>query len=110
MVLIDFAMPGLTGADAAERIRAIRPKLPILLITGYADADHLPGVEGRFATLQKPFRGAQLAELLPTMLLDDDDPTMPADKASVVSFQRVRKAGRDQLAAPLAPFSRRDIG
>ena len=106
LVLIDFAMPGMTGADAGERIRAIRPNLPILVITGYAEADHLPGVEGRFPTLQKPFRGTQLAELLPT-LLPSVPTAMSAEAASVLSFPRARRTGRE---APVEPFSRRDLG
>ncbi len=113
MALIDFAMPGLTGADAGERMRAIRPGLPILVITGYADAEHLPGVEGRFPTLQKPFRGAQLAELLPTLLPDQSRPAgTAADRLSVVAFQPARLRARDSGAAPmpLHPFSRRDLG
>ncbi len=107
IVLIDFAMPGLTGADAGERMRAIRPNLPILVITGYADPDQLPGVEGRFPTLQKPFRGAQLAELLPTLLSASSQPATPP-QTSVVSL-RARRNGRESVP-PLQPFSQRDIG
>ena len=86
IVIIDFAMPGITGADAADQILAIRPNIPILLITGYAGADHLPGVGDRFPTLQKPFRGADLAKLLPTLLPSGAKPE-PAP-ASVVAFKR----------------------
>ena len=83
LVVVDFAMPGINGADTAEQIRAIRPHIPVLLITGYADADLLPGVEGRFPTLQKPFRSAHLAELLPTLLAASRQP----DPNSVVAFK-----------------------
>ena len=104
LVLIDFAMPGMTGADAGEQMRAFRPNLPILVITGHAEADHLPGVEGRFPTLQKPFRGAQLAELLAAMLSQPAH-AIPIEHHSIVSFQRVRR-GREQT---IEPFSHCDI-
>jgi CheY-like chemotaxis protein len=114
LVIIDFAMPGLTGADAGERMLAIRPGLPILVITGYADADELPGVGGRFPSLQKPFRGAQLAETL-SSLVADSSPHAPTDvadhnqAASVLSFPRPRPRPRE-AESPIMPFSRRDIG
>ncbi|HZZ37260.1 MAG TPA: response regulator [Caulobacteraceae bacterium] len=37
VVLADFAMPGMNGADLAMRLAAARPGLPVLLITGFAD-------------------------------------------------------------------------
>ena len=37
LVITDQAMPGLTGAQLAGRIRAEWPDLPVLLATGFAD-------------------------------------------------------------------------
>ncbi len=37
MMITDYAMPGMTGLQLAEEARALRPDLPILLATGYAD-------------------------------------------------------------------------
>jgi len=58
-IVTDYAMPGLTGADLARRLKERRPTLPILLITGYAtlsdaEAAGLPRIA-------KPFRAAELA-------------------------------------------------
>ncbi|GAB0058827.1 Sensor histidine kinase RcsC [Candidatus Magnetaquicoccaceae bacterium FCR-1] len=33
-VITDYAMPGMTGVELATRIRAIRPDLPVILLTG----------------------------------------------------------------------------
>ncbi|MFV0490250.1 MAG: PAS domain-containing protein [Pseudorhodobacter sp.] len=41
LLVTDFDMPGLTGAELAERIRAVAPELPIVLVTALA------GVAGR---------------------------------------------------------------
>jgi len=59
-VLTDYVMPGKNGADLIREIRQIRPDMPILLITGYADAaqDVPPDV----ARLAKPYRSAELID------------------------------------------------
>lgn len=37
LVLADFAMPEMSGGELAKAIRAMRPTLPVILITGYLD-------------------------------------------------------------------------
>ena len=37
LLITDYAMPGMTGLQLAEEARRLRPGLPILLATGYAD-------------------------------------------------------------------------
>jgi signal transduction histidine kinase len=54
LVIADFAMPGLNGAELAEKMAARRPELPVLLVTGYADPKRL-GEAWRGAILTKPF-------------------------------------------------------
>jgi FixJ family two-component response regulator len=34
-------MPGLNGEELAREVRSLQPNLPILIISGYADADGL---------------------------------------------------------------------
>lgn len=34
-VVLDYAMPGLNGAEVATRLRALRPEVPILLLSAY---------------------------------------------------------------------------
>jgi signal transduction histidine kinase len=60
-VVLDFAMPGLNGADLAKELRARRPGVPILFATGYADADALSDTPDDHIVL-KPFRANDLAE------------------------------------------------
>ena len=37
LVLTDLTMPGLTGLELSERVKKIRPDIPIILFTGYSD-------------------------------------------------------------------------
>ena len=54
LVIADYAMPGLNGAELAERVARVRPGLPVLLVTGYADPKRL-GEAWRGPLLTKPF-------------------------------------------------------
>jgi signal transduction histidine kinase/CheY-like chemotaxis protein len=61
LILIDFAMPGMSGAEVARRVQAKRPALPILFITGFADRTALAGVS-EAQIVGKPFLDDELAE------------------------------------------------
>ena len=59
LLITDYSMPGMTGAQLARLARDIRADLPVLLATGYAE---LPdGSDGEFARLNKPYQQEQLA-------------------------------------------------
>lgn len=36
-IVLDHAMPGITGVELAERIRSLKPDIPMVLISGYVD-------------------------------------------------------------------------
>ena len=58
-VVTDYRMPGLSGAQLAQQLNSRDPNLPVLVVSGYAEADRIePGVP----RLCKPFRLAELAE------------------------------------------------
>jgi FixJ family two-component response regulator len=58
-------MPGkVSGIDLAELLRERRPRLPVVLATGYTDQRaKLPGVQ----VLAKPYEIGQLVELLSSL-------------------------------------------
>ena len=70
LVLLDWAMPELNGGEVFHRLRAMRPDLPVLLVTGQADAAGTAAVlaEARVASLIKPFDRRQLATALATLV------------------------------------------
>jgi CheY-like chemotaxis protein len=54
LVLADFAMPEMSGGELAKAIRAVRPTLPIILMTGYRDLDILKKFND-WRIISKPF-------------------------------------------------------
>jgi CheY-like chemotaxis protein len=69
LLLLDYAMPGMHGADLACEVRRRHPELPIVFVTGYAQTDQLERALGKDApVLRKPFTVAQLARILSEQL------------------------------------------
>ena len=66
LLISDTVMPGLGGRELAAIAHTLRPRLPILLITGYATGD-VPAGSPNFPTLRKPFDRAALAAALATL-------------------------------------------
>jgi len=58
LVVTDYKMPGLSGAQLAQQLTARSPNLPVLVVSGYAEAD---GIQPGTPRLCKPFRQAELA-------------------------------------------------
>ncbi|MGZ6049346.1 MAG: response regulator [Phenylobacterium sp.] len=67
LLLLDFAMPGMNGAEVAREVHARRPGLPILFVTGYADTEALAAA-GDDGILRKPFVERDLAAKLRSAL------------------------------------------
>ncbi len=65
LMLVDFAMPGMNGAELAGAARKLHPALPIVFVTGFAETDQLEGALGPGApVLRKPFGMDELAEMV----------------------------------------------
>ena len=68
VLVTDLAMPRMTGLELIPRLRAERPDLPVVVMTGYLPPDGqavLDGAgKGRMALLMKPFAPSQLLDAL----------------------------------------------
>lgn len=62
LVLTDYAMPGMTGGELAALVKQVRPAVPVVFITGYADTDVL-GLNDS-TVIQKPFTEQDLRTAL----------------------------------------------
>ncbi|MEO6945974.1 MAG: ATP-binding protein [Nitrobacter sp.] len=66
LLITDYSMPRMTGAQLASAARALRPDLPILLATGYAELPSQQEID--LPRLAKPYQQAQLATELAKVL------------------------------------------
>ncbi|TCA29597.1 PAS domain-containing hybrid sensor histidine kinase/response regulator [Rhizobium leguminosarum bv. viciae] len=74
LVITDYSMPGMTGAQLAQAARDIHPALPIVLATGYAD---LPaGTDIDLPRLGKPYNQAQLAKEIAKAMASETVPLL----------------------------------
>jgi CheY-like chemotaxis protein len=64
LVLTDYLMPGMTGAELARAARERYPDLPVLVATGYADMAAIQAALGEGTVLKKPFQLAELAAVV----------------------------------------------
>jgi signal transduction histidine kinase len=83
VVVTDYAMPGMTGVELARQIQEVRPGLPIILATGYADLPNAddPGLP----RLAKPYRREDLARMLAKLV-------GPEATANVVPISGAKRA------------------
>jgi len=61
LIIVDFLMPGMNGAEVIAAVREQYPHLPIIMATGYADMQAVEKVIGLDAVLRKPFQISDLA-------------------------------------------------
>jgi CheY-like chemotaxis protein len=70
LVITDVVMPDLDGVDLVDRLRKLRPDLPVLYISGYSDRaivrENVLETEDPF--LQKPFSNATLTSMVRSLL------------------------------------------
>ena len=67
VLVTDHLMPGITGVHLARRVREQRPGMPVLLVSGFAEAE---GVTATMPRLIKPFRQVELAARLIALMAE----------------------------------------
>ena len=60
LLIVDFAMPSMSGIEVLERARAKRSEIRAAFMTGYADQPHLNGKSENELVIRKPFTADQL--------------------------------------------------
>jgi two-component system cell cycle sensor histidine kinase/response regulator CckA len=61
LLVTDLSMPGMTGVELANRVRAIAPEIGVLFVSGFADRHFGPGERDGADVLEKPFTPSALA-------------------------------------------------
>ena len=69
VVVLDLAMPRMNGEEAMREMREMRPEVPIVLSSGYAEPAETAAycAEGNTQFIQKPYPPTRLIQLLRTM-------------------------------------------
>jgi CheY-like chemotaxis protein len=72
LLMTDYAMPRMNGGQLAAAARALRPDLPVLLATGYAELP--PGSSLALPRIGKPYQQEQLATAIDRLLREAATP------------------------------------
>jgi signal transduction histidine kinase len=68
LILLDVAMPGMSGVEVARQVQLKHPTIPILFVTGYVDKTILGHVSDD-SIIKKPFIGEELIEKVGAALI-----------------------------------------
>lgn len=68
LVVLDFAMPGMSGSEVARRLRADDAGLRVLVVTGFAESAAFDTIPGAVSVLRKPFESRELLRRVAEML------------------------------------------
>jgi PAS domain S-box-containing protein len=60
LLVTDIVMPGMTGMEIADRLRARHPALKVLFMSGYAERERVRKLDEREQFIPKPFVPAEL--------------------------------------------------
>ncbi|HEY1143657.1 MAG TPA: response regulator [Sphingomicrobium sp.] len=81
LVITDVMMPVMNGAELAREIKRMRPGLPVLFATGYADIEEFGTDLDGSNLVRKPFRMAELASHISEALELNREGVVDLDKA-----------------------------
>ncbi|TWO73109.1 response regulator [Caenimonas sedimenti] len=68
LMVVDYAMPDMTGAEVISQARVLVGNLPVILATGYADMAAVERLAGKPTILRKPFDIAALGDAVSAAL------------------------------------------
>jgi two-component system response regulator FixJ len=97
-ILLDVRLPGMTGTELLEKIRAQNIYIPVILLTGHADVPLTVAAmkTGAADVLQKPFRDQTLIERVKTGLTKWD-------------YWKKFQTERQFIAPKVASLTRREV-
>jgi CheY-like chemotaxis protein len=71
LVVLDFVMPSLSGAEVAQRMREQAPDQKILFVSGYSETEAIRGIAPNAPLLPKPFRADALMKAVQQALTSE---------------------------------------
>jgi CheY-like chemotaxis protein len=71
LILLDLAMPGLSGQETLKQLREINPAVKVILSSGYSEEEITTEFDFAKDFLQKPYNIDRLIELVDQYLSSD---------------------------------------
>ena len=87
LVLMDIEMPGISGLDAIQRVKAMHPNIPVIIMTAFGTTERVIAAMkyGAFEYIEKPFDIERLKKLVAEALeikhLTDVEPATSENRA-----------------------------
>ena len=109
--LVDYSLPDLCGGELYDQIRAVDPKLPVMILTGHPNLETAVNLmkEGIRDYLSKPFSLREISARIRTVLksveresaeasrLDPDPGAAPVSEGYIFGNSRAMQAVEDQI-------------
>jgi DNA-binding NtrC family response regulator len=95
LVLMDIEMPGLNGLEAIQRVKAMHPQLPVIIITAFGTSERVIAAMkyGAYDYLEKPFDVDRLKALITEALemkrLSDEDDSLEIRAADTHTGEQI---------------------
>jgi CheY-like chemotaxis protein len=104
VVFTDIRMPGMSGLEVAERVKASQPWLPVVIVTGFGTADYeaRAAAAGVSSFLHKPL-SPEMIEGCARQALLELDAALPAEPATA-AIEEVAPAQPQSTAKNIALF------
>lgn len=101
VVFTDIKMPGMSGIEVAERIKATQPWLPVVIVTGYGTDENEARAEaaGVSGFLRKPLSPEMIEGSAAKALLDRDRPEAAPEKAEAAVLAQPAPAKPEMRSA-----------
>lgn len=90
LVIMDYAMPEMTGLEGLGRFKAVHSDVPVVILTGHSDLDLARSAiqEGAVEFVLKPFQPTDLLAMVGRCI---GRPQKPGDEASEISYSIQRR-------------------
>ena len=111
VVFTDIKMPGMSGIEVAERIKATQPWLPVVIVTGYGTDDNEARAEaaGVSGFLRKPLSPEMIEGSAEKALIERDATAAPQERIEAIAtpqaaVEETRSALKSIALFIAAPF------